>query len=74
MENLTELQMLLTKALKAMNLDAAAILFIMLALKNESAQGAMLLFIKDNYKTATQDEFMQAAVDYQEIAEEMGLE
>lgn len=74
MENLTELQILMIESLKALKLDKAAILFITLALKNESAQGAMLLFIKDNYKTATQDEFMQAAVDYQETAEEMGLE
>ena len=43
LEELTEIQTLLTRCLKCLKLDDAAILFIMLALKNEDAQGAMAL-------------------------------
>ena len=54
-------------------MDEAAILFIMLTLETESSQGAMVLYLRDN-KNPTQEELMQAAVDFRELSEEMGLE
>ena len=72
MNQLTEFQKLLVRLLKGLKVDKAAILFIILALESDSAQGAMALFIKDNPQ-ATHEELMQAAVDYQQIAEELNL-
>jgi len=71
LEELTKLQTLLTRCLKCLKLDDAAILFIMLALKNEDAQGAMALYLRDN-PNPTQEELMQVAVELQEMSEELG--
>lgn len=73
MEDLTELQAMLIGYFKHLKLDEAAILFIMLAPESESAQGAMVLYLRD-HKKPTQEELMQAAVDFKELSEEMGLE
>ena len=70
MENITKLQKQLTLYLKHLKLDNAAILFIMLTLKNEDAQEALVLYLREHQK-ATQEELMQVAVDLQETSEEM---
>ena len=72
MENITKLQTLLTRYLKCLELDEAAILFIMLALKSEAAQEAMVLYLRE-HRNPTQEELMEAAVELQELSEEMGL-
>ena len=73
MNNLTEVQKLLIGYFKSLNLDEAAILFIILTLESKSSQGAMALYLKD-YKNPTQEELMQVAVDLREIGEELGLD
>ena len=73
MQELDEIQSLLIGYFKYLKLDEAAIMFIMLTLKSEATQGAMLLYLRDN-PNPTQEELMQAAVDFLEISEELGLE
>lgn len=72
MKDLTELQSMLTRYFKSLGLDKAAILFIMLALQSEAAQGAMVLYLKD-HKNPTQEELMKLAVELQELSEELGI-
>lgn len=72
MKELTELQSMLTKYFKSLGLDKAAILFIMLALQSESAQEAMVLYLRD-HKNPTQEELMEVAVELQELSEELGI-
>ena len=73
MEQLTKFQVSLTQLLGAMRLDEAAILFIILALEDEAAQGAMALYIRDN-PNATQEKLMEEAVEMQKLAERMRAE
>lgn len=73
MANITKLQKLLTQYFKHIELDEAAILFIMLALKSVSAQEAMVLYLRDN-PMPTQEELMEAAVELQTLSEQMGLQ
>ena len=73
MTNTTELQKLLMRYLKHIQLDKAAILFIMLALKSEASQDAMVLYLRDN-PMPTQEELMEAAVELQTLSEQMGLQ
>ena len=73
MEQLTKLQCMLIGYFKQLQLDEAAILFIMLTLETESSQGAMVLYLRDN-KNPTQEDLMQVAIDFRELSEEMGLE
>lgn len=72
MKELTELQSMLTKYFKSLGLDKEAILFIMLALQSESAQEAMVLYLRD-HKNPTQEELMEVAVELQELSEELGI-
>ena len=72
MAQLTELQSLLIGYFKYLNLDEAAILFIILALKSESAQEAMILYLRE-HRNPTQEELMSVAVEFQEVSEELGL-
>ena len=70
MAKLTEFQTLLVGCLNGLKLDKAAILFIMLTLKSEDAQGAFALYLRDNPE-ATQEELMEVADEMQRMAEEM---
>ena len=72
MSELTELQSKLTKCFKSLGLDKVAILFIMLALQNESAQGAMVYYLRD-HENPTQEELIAVAVELQELGEELGI-
>ena len=72
MKELTELQSMLTKYFKSLGLDKEAILFIMLALQSESAQEAMVLYLRD-HKNPTQEELMEVVVELQELSEELGI-
>ena len=72
MSQLTELQNLLIGYFKHLKLDEAAILFIMLTLKSEPAQEAMVLYLRDN-QNLTQENLMQTAVELQETSEELSL-
>ena len=73
MEKLTELQKMLIAYFKHLKLDDAAILFISLAMKNESAQEAMILYLRE-HQNPTQEAVMEVAVEFQETSEELGLE
>lgn len=72
-QTLTKLQVLLTVYLKHLNLDEAAILFIMLALSSEASQEAMVLYLRE-HKNPTQEELMEVAAEFHELSAEMGFE
>ena len=72
MEKLTKLQTSLVIYFKHLGLDEAAIIFIILTLENESAQEAMVLYLRE-HKAPTQEDLMEVAVELQEISEELDL-